>query len=95
MTHHPSLGGPKWDRPDAGDQPTPSYDPSPAGYPVLPRPYGLTRPLPRRRRGYGPRPVYRQLQLLFWLVNVLVISYCLYYLWPFPPLALFGITILP
>ena len=99
MSHHTSLNGPKYDHPDAGDQPTASYDPLYSGYPVPPRLYGTTQSLKplRQRRGYGysPRSVFWTLQLALWLVNLFVISYCVYYLWPFPPLSIFGIPLHP
>ncbi len=93
MSHHPSLHDPKWDHP-AGDHPS-------TVYPVPPRLFGQTQLLKlkpsRGDSGYGSQPHtwLWKLRLTLWLINLSVISYCVYYLWPCPPLAIFGITLHP
>jgi hypothetical protein len=91
MHHLTPINGPKSDHPALGDGSSPVY-------PVLPQSDGALPP--QGSYGYGPR--YRtpgrfwwKLRVGLWLVNLLVIASCVYYLLPCGHLAVLGITLHP
>src|SRR5439155_1544355 len=78
MHHHTPINGPKSDHPASEDRSYPIY-------PVLPQSDGA--PPPQGSYGYGLRSRTRgrlwwKLRVGLWLVNLLVIAYCVYYLLP-------------
>ena len=91
MHHHTPFNGPKSDHPASGDGSYPIY-------PVLPQSPGV--PLSQGSYGYGlrsrtPGRLWWKLRVGLWLVNLLVIAYCVYYLLPCGHLAVLGITLHP
>lgn len=91
MHHHTPINGPKSDHPASGDGSYPIY-------PVLPQSPGA--PPPQGSYGYRLRSRTRgrlwwKLRVGLWLVNLLVIAYCVYYLLPCGHLAVLGITLHP
>jgi hypothetical protein len=45
--------------------------------------------------GRSPQRVFWKLRVIFWLIILMIILYCLYYLFPFAHLAIFGVTFHP
>jgi len=91
MHHHTPIHGPKSDHPASGDGSYPIY-------PVLPQSPGA--PQPQGSYGYGsrfrpPGRLWWKLRVGLWLVNLLVIAYCVYYLLPCGHLVVLGITLHP
>ncbi len=91
MHHQTPINGPKSDHPASGDGSYPIY-------PVLPQSPGA--PPPQGSYGYRLRSRTRgrlwwKLRVGLWLVNLLVIAYCVYYLLPCGHLAVLGITLHP